>query len=89
MSEHKTLWETLLYWRDEASLQAHLMNLELREEWQSLETSFRALEQKFEHLLLQKAEDIGQQEEQYFVGSTDEIKQLVEEFKTLSRKHKP
>lgn len=87
MSQDKTIWETLLYVRDEASLQAHLMSMELKDEWQALEKRFQTLEQKFESRLLDKARQVGQKEETFFVGDREAIETLVKDFKDLHQKN--
>ena len=84
-----SVWESLLYLRDEVSLQAHLMNMELQDQWRLLEQDFHSLERKFEQLLLDKAKQIGEAEEKFYLGSEEEIKALIEGFEDLRDKHTP
>jgi hypothetical protein len=81
-------WETLKQLRDELSLQAHLFEKEAQELWHSITTKIRALEKKLEAGLLKDSQALGEAEKHFFVGSDEEINQLVEDLKTLQKSSK-
>lgn len=73
--------------KQELSLQAHLLKMDLKDQWDVLLTKFDELEQHLEDNLIDTAQKVGRAEETYFVGTEQEIKQLVEELKSIKQKH--
>ena len=69
--------------KNQISLQAHLLNMDLKSRWISLEKKIQMMEQKLENQLAQSAEKIGQKEEQFFVGNQNEINNLVSEINAI------
>lgn len=65
--------------RDKLKLKSHLFEMELKEDWHSLEKKVHELESH----LIQRARQLGVAEEHYYVGSDDEIKDLVDAMNTL------
>lgn len=86
MSKLKSVINELLHIKDELHLQAHLLEMDLKDEWDELCHKMYALEQKLEHDLVNFAEKIGHAEETYHVGTEEEIAALLEEFKDLKKK---
>lgn len=85
MSDDKALWKTVLLLRDEIALYAHLLRMDLRDEWQRLDKRFEVLEQKLEHTILEKAHQFGKAEEAFFVGDRDEIQSLINDLNALKK----
>jgi len=77
-----TLFDTLNRLRDSFHLKAHLLEMDLKDEWHALEKKAVNLESH----LMQRAQQLGVAEEHYFVGSDKEIKVLVDEFSELEDK---
>ncbi len=79
-----TLFEQLKKLRDTLKLKAHLLEMELQDEWQELEKKAHELEIH----LVQRARQLGVAEEHYYVGSDQEIKKLVDAMSDLDAKAK-
>jgi hypothetical protein len=78
---HTSLWQQLVTLRDEIKLHAHLLELDMKQHWHALEPKIHAIESA----ILNKAEQIGKHEEQQFVGTDEEISQLIKELKPISK----
>ncbi|MBE1298664.1 MAG: hypothetical protein GJ680_01970 [Alteromonadaceae bacterium] len=76
----------LITLREELLLQAHLLQMDLKDEWRTLENKLQKLEHNLEDDLIAISREIGHAEEEYFVGDEQEIESLVEELKTLKAK---
>lgn len=88
MTSNSSLIDELIQLKDELALQTHLMTMELKDEWQALESKVSKLESKFEQSLVSLAAQMGKAEETFFVGDEAEIKGLVEEFQDLKKRTK-
>ena len=81
------LFQDLVQIKDELALQAHLMNMEIKDEWHALENKIFKLESEMKHSLETVVEQLGKSEEHFFVGEDKEIEQLLKEFKDLKNRH--
>lgn len=86
MSKLKSVINELLSIKDEMQLEAHLLGLDLKDEWQELCHKIKELEQNMEQDLVSLAEKLGHAEEHHYVGNEEEIAALLEEFKNLRKK---
>ena len=82
------LLQSLSQMKDELALQAHLMTLELKGEWQDFERRIREFERDAEHSLEGLIQKVGLAEAHFFVASEEEIAALVAEIKVIKDKHK-
>ena len=48
MSEHKSFFEKLKTTRDELKVKTHLLEMDIKQEWDDLETKWNKLSQEFE-----------------------------------------
>jgi hypothetical protein len=72
LEELKTLW-------DELKLQSHLFTMEVSDRWHNLEERFH----KLEPVLVKDLEDVGQFNQDFWVGNKEEVQELVEEFRKI------
>lgn len=82
MANISSIWQQLEQVKGELSLHAHLMSMELRDEWQLLQARFAKLEIE----LVENAKRLGEAEEAFFVGDADEIERLLAKFRELQQK---
>ncbi|MCY7295555.1 hypothetical protein [Alteromonas sp. a30] len=82
-----TLLKHLSQIKQELALQAHLMTLEVKDEWQTIEKRLHEIERQAEHSLEELIQKVGQAEERFFVANEQELDALVEELKALKSKH--
>ncbi len=71
--------EELKQLKDEIKVQSHLLSLELKSE-------FETVEPKVESLLTTYAEEFGEFNEQFWIGNKKEISELVDTLKKLQPK---
>lgn len=81
------LMQDLLQIKDELALQAHLMTMELNEQWQTLQHKAIQLETNIKHKLETLTEKAAKAEEHFFVGDENELKTLIDKFKDLKNQH--
>lgn len=86
MNEPDSLWQQLKQLKDELALQAHLMTMELEDEWHALEEKFAGLEKRIEQELLESAEQLGDAGQEHFVGDDEEVSELVGAFSDLKKR---
>ena len=79
--------EELISLKQTLSLQAHLLQMDLKDQWEVALAKLDALEDKLEYSLVDTAAKLGKAEENFFVGDEDEISQLVQELKQIKSKH--
>ena len=87
MKSKNPLWLQLQTLKDELALQSHLMSMDMRDKWHELEKQAHAVEQRFERALVEAAHDIGQAEEEFFVGEQQHVESLVNKFQDLKDEH--
>ena len=88
MSSFETTIREIVRVKDEISLKAHLLEMDLKSEWEVLVHKVTKLETEFEHDLLTLAQKIGHSEEEFFVGDEQQIESLLSEFRDLRKKTK-
>ena len=88
MTTPNTLFAELKQLKDELTLQAHLLEMEAKSEWDSLLGRFHKLESQLAISLVNTAKQIGESEREEYVGDEQEIKQLLREFNSIKTKHK-
>lgn len=81
------LMQDMVQLKDELALQAHLMTMELNDEWETLQKRATELELKLKHSLETFTEEVAKAEENFFVGDENELNRLVDEFRDLKDKH--
>lgn len=81
------LMQDMVQLKDELALQAHLMTMELKDEWEALYKKATDLELNLKHTMETFTEEVAKAEEHFFVGNEKELKQLVDEFRDLKDKH--
>ncbi|MBT0585130.1 hypothetical protein [Alteromonas oceanisediminis] len=69
------LWQQLSHLRREVRSEVHLLDSSSQEDWYDLDEHIESLASR----LRQKAAQVGVAEEHYFVGSDEEIKQLIQQ----------
>lgn len=82
----KSAIKQLITLREELLLPAHLLQMDLKDEWRILENKLQKLEHNLEDDFVAISRKIGHAEEKYFVGDEQEIESLVEELKALKAK---
>ncbi len=86
MSKLESVLKELLHIKDEMALQAHLLEMDLKDDWHALEKKLAHLESKLEHDLVTLSKKVGHAEEEYFVGDEQEIESLLSQFRDLKDK---
>ena len=86
MNNFENIVKELLQTKDELTLKVHLMEMDAKTKWQDLCERFAKIEDELELDLLSFAKKVGDNNEQVYVGSETEIKQLLEDFQDLKEK---
>lgn len=73
--------------RDELVVQAHLLKMELRDEWDDLSRRLGHLEDELEKIVLAGAEEIGEAESRFYLGNQQEVEALLRGFKSIREQH--
>lgn len=89
MSRLKESLEEIIRLRETITLKAHLLELDLKQQWTELSGKCDKLEQELEKSLLEICKIIGDAEEEYFIGDEQEIHSLLEDFQDLHAKVPP
>ncbi|BDX07393.1 hypothetical protein [Planctobacterium marinum] len=85
MSKIGSVFSEIVRIKDELKLQLHLLEMESKDEWKTLCDKLRQLEKSFEQDVTRLSEQIGQAEEDFYVGNKQEIQQLLNDFKKLKK----
>ena len=86
MSKIESAFNEILRLKDELQLQLHLLEMESKDEWEKLCRKANELEKSFEQNVTDLAEQVGQAEEDFYVGNEQEIQDLLNEFNKLKDK---
>ncbi|MBD63845.1 MAG: hypothetical protein CME62_01450 [Halobacteriovoraceae bacterium] len=78
----KSLLEELKTLRDEIKVQSHLLGMELKDEWESVEKTFSKYESQLEDVLA----DFGKFNEDFWVGNKEEVDQMIATYSALKNK---
>ena len=88
-NSHDDIWERLKYLRDELQLKAHLLSLDMKDEWHALEKRYNRLSGEWEKKLSDKIQHMGESEEHVMFGDQEEVQELLSDYDALQRKQKP
>ena len=86
MKDNESIIGELLQLKDDIAQQKHLIQAELRDEWNSLKKKTKALEPQLSGTLLSLVKRNRENEEHHFIGSDGELIQLLNEFKQFQQK---
>ena len=73
---------------DELELQAHLMNMDLKDKWHELSDRLKKLEKNIEKNVISSAEELGKSQEVFYAGSAEELEKLIQDFRQVRDSHK-
>lgn len=87
MAAVREMLQEIIVLKQELSLQAHLLSMDLKDQWITLVQRLDQLEEKLEDGLVNTATKLGKAEERLFVGDEQEIQQLVDSLRDIKKKH--
>lgn len=87
MAAVREMLQEIIVLKQELSLQAHLLSMDLKDQWITLVQRLDQLEEKLEDSLVNTAIKLGKAEERLFVGDEQEIQQLVDSLRNIKNKH--
>lgn len=79
----QSTWQQLITLKDELIVQSHLLSLDLQDQLDELVKSMRELEASALH----HAQQLGKQEAHHYIGSEEEIQQLIEQLGSIQQAH--
>lgn len=83
------IWGRIKHLRDELQLKAHLLSLDMKDEWHALEKRYHRLSGEWEKKLSEKIQHMGESEEHVMFGDQEEVQELLSDYDALQKKHKP